>query len=140
MANFSEALKDLINSFAGVTTLIGALPTMRFYPVRLPTIQTPVYPAVTWQRVDGEGVYSHGGYSGLNNPRIQITVWAKTFTAAESVEIAMRAQPPLGLNGYVGTIDGVKFDRIFFVDGITDFEETTQVHQRTFDLMIGYVG
>lgn len=140
MANLSEALKDLINSFTGVTALIGALPTMRLYPVRLPTTTTPTYPAITYQRIDDESVYSHGGYSGLIDARIQLTIWAKTYVAAENVENALRAQPPLGLNGYVGTVDGIEFDRIFIMSGITDFEETTQTHQRTVDLLIGYVG
>lgn len=140
MANLSEALKDLVNSFAGVTTLIGALPTMRFYPVRLPTVTTPVYPAVTYQRIDDTSIYAHDGYSGLINARIQLTIWGKTYTSCENVENALRAQPPNGLNGYVGTVDGVEFDRILIESGITDFEEITQTHQRTMDLLIGYVG
>jgi len=136
MATFSEALKDLINSVAGVTALIGALPTMRYYPVRLPTATTPVYPAITYQSIDDTSVYAHSGYSGLINIRVQLTIWSKTYASGELVTAALRA----GLNAFVGVVSGVEFDRIFIEGGITDFEETTQIHQRTLDLLIGYVG
>jgi len=141
MTTLSEALKDLVNSFVGVTALIGVLPTMRYYPVRLPpTPQPPIYPAITYQRIDDNSIYAHSGYSGLINTRVQLTIWSKTYSSGEALEMALRAIPPNGLNGFRGVVDGVKFDRIFIVSGITDFEETTQVHQRTMDLMIGYVG
>lgn len=140
MATFSEALKNLVNSLTDVTALIGALPTMRFYPVRLPQTQTPVYPAITWQRIDDVLPYSHSGYSGLIDIRVQLTIWSTTFLSGETVEAALRQMPADGgLNGYVGTVSGIKFDRIFIVDGITDFEPGTQIHQRTMDLLIGYV-
>lgn len=140
MATLSEALKDLVNSLTGVTALIGTLPTMRFYPVRLPQTQTPIYPAVTYQRIDDAFGYSHSGFSGLTVARIQLTIWSQTYFSGEAVEAVFRQTPPNGLNGYRGTIDGVQIDYIFLSDGITDFEPTTQIHQRTIDLMIGYVG
>jgi hypothetical protein len=139
MATFSEALKDLVNSLTGVTALIGALPTMRYYPVRLPQTSNPVYPAITYQRIDDPLGYSHDGYDGLAFPRMQLTIWSTTYASGEALEAVLRQSPPNGLNGYRGTIDGVKFDRIFVNSGITDFEPTTQVHQRTIDLLIGYV-
>lgn len=140
MATFSEALKNLVNSLTDVTALIGALPALRFYPTRLPQLQTPVYPAITWQQIDDPLGYSHDGYDGLGFPRIQLTIWSTTFVSGELVRNALRQTPADGgLNGFVGTVSGVKFDRIFLVDGITDFEPATQTHQRTMDLLIGYV-
>lgn len=141
MATFSEALKNLVNSYAGVTALIGALPTMRYYPVRLPqSPQPPIYPAITYQRIDDVLEYAHDGYVGLINARVQFTIWSTTYATGEAVEAALRAQPPTGLNGFSGVVSGVEFDRVFLVGGITDFEPVTQIHQRTMDLLIGYVG
>lgn len=143
MGTLSSGLVQLVASLTGVTPLIGALPTMRFYPVRLPTVQTPVYPAVTYQRIDDDSVYAHSGYSGLITARMQFTVWAKTDNTASLVELAIRngihALYPVVNNAKV-VFDGIQFDRIFTVGGIADYEETTQTHQRTLDLMIGYVG
>lgn len=140
MATFSEALKNLVNSFAGVTALIGALPTMRYYPVRLPqTPQPPIYPAITYQRIDDLPIQSHDGFAGVIDARVQFTIWSTTYASGEAIEKALRAIPPLGLEGYKGIVSGVSFDRIFTVGGITDFEPVTQVHQRTMDLLIGYI-
>lgn len=142
MATFSEALKDLINSYSGITALIGALPTMRYYPLRLP--QPPItYPAITYQIISNDLGYSHSGFSGLTDVRVQLTIWSQTFKSGEAIEIAFKQKPsdsPAGPNGFRGTQSGVQFDRIFLIPGITDFEPSTQIHQRTLDLMIGYVG
>lgn len=140
MTTLSEALKNLINSLTDVTVLIGALPTMRFYPVRLPQSQTPVYPAITYQRIDDQLDYSHDGYDGLIDARIQFTIWSQTYLSGETVENALRQTPvDGGINGYKGVMSGVQFDRIFLAPGITGFDTVTQIHQRTMDLMIGYV-
>lgn len=140
MTTISEALKNLINSLTDVTALIGALPTMRFYPVRLPQSQTPVYPAITYQRIDDQLAYSHDGYDGLIDARIQLTIWSQTYLSGETVENALRQLPADGgINGYSGTVSGVEFDRIFLAPGVTAFDTVTQIHQRTLDLMIGYV-
>lgn len=140
MATFSEALKDLLNTYSGITSLIGALPTnMRYYPLRLP--QPPIiYPALTYQIISNDLGYSHSGYSGLTDVRVQITVWSQTFKSGEAIETAFKVQPPNGPNGFKGTQSGVQFDRIFLIPGRTDFEPSTQIHQRILDLMIGYVG
>lgn len=139
MATFSEALKDLLNSYSGITALIGALPNMRFYPVKLG--QPPItYPVITYQILPAVLGYSHSGFSGLTDVRVQLTIWSQTFMSGEAIENALRAQPPTGPNGFRGTQSGVQFDRIFLEPGITDYESSTQIHQRTLDLMIGYVG
>lgn len=140
LATLSEALKDLVNSLSGVTALIGSLPTMRFYPVKLPETTNPVYPAITYQRIDDNNLYAHDGYAGLVTARIQLTFWSTTYNSGEVLEAVFRQTPPNGLNGYHGTVDGIQFDRIFLVGGITDYEPVTKIHQRTLDLMIGYVG
>ena len=137
MPTLTTALKDLLASCAGLTAIIGSNP-MRYYPVRLP--QPPIiYPAITYQRVDSVGVYAHSGYSGLQNARIQLTIWAQTYAQGDAIETVLRAQPPTGINGFRGTQSGLQIDRIFLTDGLTDFDTDTSIHQRTIDLLIGYV-
>jgi hypothetical protein len=134
MPTIDEALVSLVSSLAGVTSIIGSNP-MRFFPVRL---SGTTYPAVTYQRIDSNGVYSHGGSSHLQMSRYQLTLWTRNYLENKQLELAFKADTPTGLNGYRGTVLGVYIQRIFCVDGITDFEPTTQIHQRTLDLMIDY--
>lgn len=138
MTTLTTAIKDLVASCAGITTIIGSNP-MRYYPVRLP--QPPiVYPAITYQFIDAQGVYSHSGYSGVKDPRIQLTLWTQTFNDGDLLVNAIRAITPVGLNGFHGTQSTVQIDRLFIVDGTTDFDPATQIHMRTLDLMLSYIG
>lgn len=134
MANIDEALVTLIGSISGITAVIGTLPTMRLWPIRLKTESAVVYPAMTYQRIDGVDQYSHQGFSNLVNARYQLTLWTTKYLAGKTLELAVKA----GLRGYRGTVSGVRIDRIFIVDGPSNFEATTQIHQRNIDLIIGY--
>src|SRR4051794_21756083 len=134
MTTLTTAIKDLVAGCTGITAIIGTNP-MRYYPIRLP--QPPiVYPAITYQRIDAQGVYSHSGYSGVKDVRLQLTIWAQTFDAADLLENAIRAITPVGLNGFHGTQSTVQIDRLFIVDGATDFDPATQIHMRTLDLLL----
>jgi hypothetical protein len=137
MTTLTVALKDLVAGCAGITARIGTNP-MRFYPVRLP--EPPiVYPAITYQYIDATGVYSHSGYSNVQDPRIQLTIWSQTYADGAAIAKAIRAEYPVGLNAFKGTQSGVKIDHIFIVSGITDYEPTTKIHMRTLDLLMSYV-
>lgn len=138
MPTITTAVKTLIASCAGVTAIIGSSP-LRYYPIRLP--QPPiVYPSITYQEIDATGVYAHSGYSGIQTPRVQLTIWAQTFASSDALRTALRALPPDGINGYRGIVGGIQIDRIFMVDGATEFDPNTQIHMRIIDLLIGYVG
>lgn len=82
-------LESKIFSHLSTSTAIGV--SARIYPVRLP--QEPTYPAITYQRISGGQENSFGGYATLENPRMQIDVWADTYlaakNAAEAVHTAM---------------------------------------------------
>lgn len=135
--SISAALVQLVGSVAGVTSLIGTLPNMRFWPVYLrqasPNAEI-IYPAITYQRVIGEPQYSHDGYSNLDFARWQLSLWTRTFNEGEILENALK----VGLHAYRGTVAGVRIDRIFIIDGITDRNPTTQIHLRTIDLLIAH--
>lgn len=136
MANIDEALVTLIGSISGITDVIGTLPTMRLWPLRLKTDSagTTIYPAITYQRIDGIDQYAHGGFSNLVNARYQLTLWTTKYLTGKTLELAVKS----GLRGYKGTVSGVRIDRIFIVDGPSNFEPITQIHQRNMDLIIGY--
>ena len=138
MTTLTTALKDLVAGCVGITAIIGTAP-MRYYPIRLPQ-QPIVYPAITYQRIDAPGVYSHSGYSSVRDPRIQLTIWATSYNTCDLLEEAINAITPVGLNGFKGIQSTVQIDRLFINEGIADFDPVTQTHQRVIDLMISYVG
>lgn len=80
-------LEQKIFSHLSTTTSITALSGTRLYPVILP--QNPTYPAITYQRVAGVRINSLSGYSTLENPVMQVDVWAKTYEEAISLSGAV---------------------------------------------------
>ena len=78
------------------TGLVGK----RVYPSKLP--QKPTLPAITYQKISGPHVHSHGGISGLTRPRYQFTCWAEKYSDAKAIAEVLR----LALDGYKGTMGG----------------------------------
>jgi hypothetical protein len=76
-------LVTLLAGTVGVSNLVGA----RIYPATLP--QNPTLPAITYMRVTSGPVYSITGYSGLDNPHMQIDCWASTYSAAKALRAAV---------------------------------------------------
>lgn len=137
MTTITDAIKDLVANTVGITTLIGTNP-MRYYPIRLP--EPPItYPAITYQFIDAQSVYSHSGYSNVQDPRIQLTIWSRTYADGAAIARAIRREYPTGLNAFKGTHATVKIDRLFIESGATDYEPTTKTHMRTLDLVLSYV-
>lgn len=102
----------------------------RFYPGPLP--QPPIYTAVTYQLITSPLVQSHSGSSGLRFSRIQLTAWAKSYGAASAVVATLQAV----LTGYRGMVDTIRIDGISIEPDRTDYEPTTAVHQRNFDIIV----
>ena len=123
----SAILTTKVASLTAVTALIGTSP-MRWYPQTYK--QNPVYPLITYYIIDGVDTYAHSGYSGLTDIRVQLSLWAKTFTECEALLQALQ-------DGFRGLREGT-IDRCFCEDHGSDYNETTQVHKRYLDLMIGY--
>ena len=123
----SSILTTKVASLTAVTALIGINP-MRWYPQKYP--QNPVYPLVTYYIIDGTDTYAHSGFSGLEDIRVQLSIWGKQFIDCEAVLIALQ-------NGFRGLREGT-IDRCFCVDQGSDYNETTQTHKRYLDLLIGY--
>jgi hypothetical protein len=80
---------------AAAVAIVAALDD-RIFPLRLPQVVT--LPAIRYQRVDRDGVYSLQGFSRLARRRYQFDVYAETYAAAEALALALEAR----LDGYQG--------------------------------------
>ena len=91
-------LEPKIYSVLSGAAAVAAVVSTRIYPVVLP--QDVTLPAITYSRISGGQVNSLTGYSGLENPRIQIDVWGATYpacqTLAADVHTAMDAATTFG--------------------------------------------
>jgi len=72
------------------STLITTLTSSRIYPVVLPQGAAVAFPAVTYQRVSADRVYSLNGYNTLENPKMQIDCWATSFETVKDLASKMR--------------------------------------------------
>lgn len=84
----------LYTALSGSTKItITSSVSTRIYPLVVP--QQSVFPAITYIRVSGGQQNDLFGYSGIENPRIQIDCWAETYkeikTIAENVHTVMNA-------------------------------------------------
>lgn len=68
---------------------IAAIVSTRVYPVWLP--QDVTLPAICYSRVSGGQVNSLTGYSGLENPRIQIDVWGEAYSTVQTLAALVHA-------------------------------------------------
>lgn len=76
-------LYTLLSSDAGVV----AIASDRVYPDEAP--QNAALPYVVYTRISSGRVYSLSGYSGLENPRIQIDCYAETMADVVSLSDAV---------------------------------------------------
>ena len=109
---------------------MSALIANRFYPNKLP--QDVKLPAMTYQRISGQRVHSHGGNSGLAFPRFQFSAWAKKYTQAVDLTEKLR----LAIDGFRGTVLGVRIDVILFQGDRGFYENDLDIHQIASDYII----
>lgn len=78
----SSAIFAHLSNVAGVRDLLreNASAHVRVYPVHLP--QNPVFPSVTYQVINDERTFSHGGRSKLQIARVQFSVWARDVSGS----------------------------------------------------------
>lgn len=85
MSLYNKLYKHL-STVALITDITGS----RIYPVLLPQGAAAAFPAVTYQRVSADRVYSLSGYSTLENVRMQIDCWATSFETVKDLGDKMR--------------------------------------------------
>lgn len=114
-----------------VTLLGGAGDTLRIYPKRLPL--DPSLPAITYDLIDQERKQSHSGYSGLNQARIQVTIWGEGYDSTQAI-----LDQVLTFIGYKSILGATRIDGILATPERENYDTDTQVDQRMIDLMIWY--
>ena len=80
MSLYNKLYKHLSTS-----VLITAHTSNRIYPVLLPQGTVAAFPAVTYQRISADRVYSLSGYSTLENAKMQIDCWATSFETVKDL-------------------------------------------------------
>jgi len=73
------SLFDVLSGDAAIAALVGT----RIFPGLMPAATT--MPAIVWQRIAGHDESALSGHSGLENARVQVSVWAKTRLAARTL-------------------------------------------------------
>lgn len=124
-----EALYSYLSGYAGLSSLVSN----RVYPVLLP--QDCQLPAVTYQRVSGPRVHCQGGDPGIAHPRIQVSCWAVTYSAARSIA----AQVIAALQDFTGTMGGtggVTVQASFLDDDADLYDPETQTYHVPVDFVI----
>lgn len=121
-----QALYTILSGHAGLTALVGS----RIYPLILP--QSPLLPAVIYQRVDAAREGTHDGPSGLAHPLFQLSCWALDFDQARAVV----AQVRLALDGYTGTVGGVEIEAIQSGHEDDQYEQDTKIYHSSIDFDI----
>lgn len=104
MSSIDESLVTILQASTAVTALAG----QRIYPLR--ALQTAQRPLVIYQRISATREHSHDGPSGLARPRFQFRCVANSFSQARGLADAVRG----ALDGYQGTVGGVRIDAIVF--------------------------
>jgi hypothetical protein len=66
------------------STIITSVTSTRIYPLAVPQ-SVEALPSLVYSRVAGERVYALSGYSGLENPQIQIDCWATSYSGAKDL-------------------------------------------------------
>ena len=76
-------LESKIYSLLIADTTIAAKLSQRVYPLIMP--QNPTLPAVTYQRIASQPVYSLSGYANLDNAKILINSWGTGYEVVKEL-------------------------------------------------------
>jgi hypothetical protein len=85
MADLEAGIVGVLEGSAGVTALVGS----RIYPLLVPQ-GFDNYPAVTYQVISEQRTPELTKQNGLMRARVQVTCWARTYSAAKGLKEAVR--------------------------------------------------
>lgn len=83
-AELEEALFAYLSTYGSLTALVST----RIYPLILP--QSPTYPVITYQRIDGPREHGLTAEHEMAHPRIQVDSWGKTYASVKAVATEAR--------------------------------------------------
>jgi hypothetical protein len=116
--NGALAINGLLNQAAGLAALVAD----RIYPDVM--LESPVFPSVTYQRMDGSSERGALSDPPLKSAVFQVSAWAKS--RAEARAIAAQIRVALSRKRKV-TVSGVQVDDCFDQGDIDDFDPDTRI-------------
>lgn len=128
------ALEDAI--FSRTTGLVPDI-GQRCHPTVLPEGET--LPAVRFRIVSKPDVataHDDAGPAGLDRPRVQFDVYAKTATEAGEIADALEA----GWENFKGEVEGISIRRAVKANRFDTRNEVLKAYQQTLDFFIWYSG
>jgi len=125
-----QALKTYLEDQAGLTALLG---DGKLYYGTAP--QKVVAPYLVLTKISSVRLHSHSGNSHLARSRIQLSIFAETYTECKG--IAVQLQTALqGKTGTVGDSPGVEIGSCLYDDETDGFDPGTGFHAVTVDYLI----
>lgn len=125
-----EGLFAFVTGDVDVHALIGS----RMYALRLPQEPKPVFPAIVYQRVDGDRERAGDGPTHLATGTYTLTCWAGTYEMAKSLARLVRRT----LDGAAGPFGDVEVGWVFAKDSSDDYEDDLKLYGRIVELTIQY--
>lgn len=109
----TDSLVSLLNSVSAITTLVDD----RIYPITAE--QDALLPHIILIKMPGTTNPSHDAASNLSATRFQINCYGLTDLQCDQIANEIR----LALDGYKGTVLGVRIDRILRLDTGENFDD-----------------
>lgn len=82
-------VEQQINTTLAADSTVSGLVSARIYPLLMPS--PPVLPALVYQRVADAPQFGVDGYHNLEQVRVQLSCWDKTYAGAKTLAAATRA-------------------------------------------------
>lgn len=132
MKDIRPALRAFLLADAGIAAIVST----RVYPIKIP--QGVKLASVVYSRISGQGIYHHGGDSGLAMPRFQIDAWGLTGDAATTLANLIKDR----LSGYRGVMGSggaaVTVQGVFMAAEMEDYDDAVQMSRMSRDYFIDY--
>lgn len=124
-----DGLYSLLSSNADVAALCGT----RIYPLILPA--DPVLPCITYQRISTVPQYTMDGPTGFITARVQIDLWADSYSSAKALASAVQAV----LDGFTGTLSNGVLVLDIRIDGALDaYEKDARLYREQTDFIVQF--
>lgn len=120
-----NVIKTLLLSSVEVTALVGQ-------QVAALVVKSAAFPYITYRRVSVRPAYTKDRKSSEDTTTVDVTISAGTYE--QSVEVLNAVFG--ALQGYTGTIEGIRIDEIRMINSEEDFLGDCYVQNMTFEIDI----
>lgn len=113
----------IVDGLLKASTGLAALVSDRIYPDVMP--DTPIYPAVTYQKLSGSSARGAVGDPPLMTASFQVSSWAKS--RAQASKIMVQARKALDRQRKIA-VNGAALDDCFYESDIDSYDGDTRVY------------